>query len=295
MNKLMKFFIICAITFVVGLGLCLGGVFSGGVDGINKVAEDHDWLDGSPGKMQIETLSNQDFESVEVTGQVEMVFVGAEFMTTDSDWHLPDSLASTIKEDIPEEGTVLICHGENVAAPEYNIEDGVLKIEGGAPDDGVVSMNFSSDDGVPKVVVFCGDRMLKNITTSNNWCDVVMLGIAFENASISGSDNDVFMEAVQSENLKIDGNCTDVQLHGAFHGTVDVTTNDADVIIETSVNRDKYAVDIDAEYGDIELDNGEIEIDGYPWKYSCEGGPNKIIVKNSCGDVEVFYGDTLYQ
>ena len=295
MNKLLKFFIICAMAFCVGLGLMLGGIFSGGVDGINKVAEKHDWLAGSPGKMQITTMNDMDFDSVETAGQVDLVLIGTEFMTTDSDWPLPDSLASTIKENIPEEGTVLICHGKNVAAPEYNVENGVLKIEGGAPDGGVVSMNFSSDDGVPKVVVFCGDKKLKNIATSNNWCDVTMLGNSFENASISGSDNNVFMEAVRSDGLKIDGERTDVSLHGDFHGTTDITTSDSDVHIETCINRAEYAMDVVSEYGDIELDNGEVEIDEYPWKYSCEGEPNKIKVKNSFGDVKVYYGDTLYQ
>ena len=295
MSKLLKFFLICAIVFCVGLGFTIGGVCADGVEGINKVADNHNWLDGSPGKMQIEKMKGQEFDSVEVTGMVETVFVGTEYMTTDSDWPLPDCLASTIKENIPEQGTVLICHGENIEAPDYTVEEGVLKIKGGSADGGVISMNFTFDDGVPKAIIFCGDKRLKNITVSNNFCDVTLLGVAYENASISCSNNDVFMECVKSGNLVIDGDATDVGLHGDFYGITNITTKNSDVEIETCENRAEYAMDIFAENGDIELDNGEVEIDEYPWKYSCEGGPNKIVVKNSLGDVKVYFGDTLYQ
>lgn len=295
MSKLLKFFIICAIVFCVGLGFTIGGACADGIGGLDKVAEDHDWIDGSPGEMQIERAENLDYDSVEATGMLEMVFLGTQYMNTAADWPMEKSLANEIKENIPEEGTVLICHGSNVVSPEYTVENGVLKIEGKSTDGGgVISMNFSSDDGVPKVLVFCGDRNLKNITVSNNWCDVSMMGVVFENAELNGSSNDVFMECVKSGNLKINGEGTEINLHGDFYGTTDIITTDADVVIETAVNKDEYAMDIYAEEGDIELANGEVEIDGYPWKYSSTGGPNSMIIKNSDGDVGVFFGDTLY-
>lgn len=296
MSKLLKFFIICAIVFCVGLGFTIGGICAGGIKGLDKVAEDHDWIDGSPGEMQVEKEEGLEFDSVEATGQVEMVFIGPEFISTEADWPLAKSLTNEIKENMPKEGTVLFCHGKNVILPDYTVENGVLKIEGKATyGGGVVSMNFTPDDGIPKIVVFCGDNGLKNIKISNNWCDVSMMGIAFENADLAGSNNDVYMECVKSSGIKINGEGTEVHLHGNFFGTTDINTTDADVVIETCENKDTYAMDIFAEEGDIELDNGEISVEGYPWKYNCVGSPNSIIVKNKYGDVEVFFGDTLYQ
>lgn len=294
MNKLIKFFIICAIALCIGIGFTIAGISADGIKGIDKVAENYDWFEGTPGQMQVETLDVSDYDSIDVTGNVDLVVIGDKYMSADADWPLPSKLEQIIRNKLPEEGMVFMGHGENVTAPEYTVENGVLKIEGETSDEGTVSMNFSNDDGIAKVVIFSGNRTFKDIRTSNNFCDVTLLGVKYENAYLSGSDNDIFMECAESGNLKIQGEFTDISLHGDFTGITDITTTDGDVEIETSVNRNEYGVDINAEDGDIELANGEVEIDDYPWTYKCDGGPNRLIIKNSCGDVKVFFGDTLY-
>lgn len=294
MNKLIKFFIICAITFVVGLGLCLGGVFSGGVGGINKVAEHEEWLEGSPGEMQVEDAGRMDFNSIEVTGQVEPVFIGTKYMNDNADNVFPKVVAKAIGNNMPEEGTVMICYGENVNMPEYKTENGVLKINGGPLDNGVVELKLSTQDRIPKVVVFCGDKKLDKISVSGEVCDTTLLGVSFRDADIQVNSADICMECADSHGLKIEGSNNDISLHGDFYGKTEISSEAGDVKVETSVNKADYDIAVMAEGGDIELDNGEIEIDEAPWKYEASGGPNSMKINCLNGDVEVFFGDTLY-
>ncbi|MDO4834518.1 MAG: DUF4097 family beta strand repeat-containing protein [Bacillota bacterium] len=295
MNRIKKCFIICAAVFCIGTGMCLGGVFAGGISDIDKVAKNHDWLVGSPGKIQVAGGGEIDFDSVEATGNLDLVLLGSEYMKSPGDEYLPSELSEVISAEQPGEGTVLIACGKNVEVPKNYVDNGTLKIEGNPGDDGVLTINFSSDDVTPTVVVFCGDKSLKKIDASNNFCDFVIQGVSFEKAELWGSDNDIVMDGVRSGSLKIDGNCTDADLRGDFFGTTDIEIDDGDVEIETSVSREEYAMDIYAEDGDIEIADGEIEVDEKPWKYSCEGGPNKLNIRIARGDVELFFGDTLYR
>ena len=50
LSKLAIFFIVCGGVFLLGLICAIGGAASGGVDGFEKVADDFDWVQGSPGE-----------------------------------------------------------------------------------------------------------------------------------------------------------------------------------------------------------------------------------------------------
>lgn len=295
MNKLAKFFIICAIVLFVGIGMCLGGIWAGGVNGVNKVADKYDWIDGPPGKFEVAHADALEFDSIETSGEMDVCLIGTEYTGMPDSWKIPRRIIGTITAYAPEEGSVFLCYGENVTAPEYAVENGVLTIDSNYGRDGAISVNLTANDGVPKAIVFCGDRELKDITVDGNFCDVVMLGITYENANIGTSDSLVYMECVKSGNLTIDAECTEVELHGEFLGTTEVATTDADVTINTIVNKDQYGLELEAVDGDIEVDNGTVDIEDYPWTYSKKGGPNNILIKNNCGEIEIFFGDTLYR
>lgn len=289
MSKLAKFFIICGAVFIIGIGLMLVGVCSGGVEDIDKVAEEHGWMEGSPGVIQTETHDDFDYDSVSIDGTADVMICGTECkqnlidFISDKDGQLPEGGVNP--------GDVVICWGENVIKPETSVDRGVLKIDIAQEEyDGAIEMNFTSEDGVPGIAILCPEEGLADLDINSPFGDVDIYGVTYESAKILSESSDVDLQMVTSGKLNVQGDCTDVELNGTFKGETSVTVTSGDINFETSLNRSAYNIDINAPCGDIE--DGETELEGTT--YERDGGEIPLKLRADTGDVDLWFGDTRF-
>lgn len=293
MNKLMKFFIICGITLFVGMGLCFGGIMTNGVSGINKVAEKYDWLKGTPGDLQTEYAENLEFDSIKATGEMDVILIGADYSTMPGNWNLPGQVSRAIKEYAPEEGMVFLCYGERIDAPEYKVTNGVLEINRGMYDEGVVTMNLSYDDGTPKAVVFCGSRDLDEIDVTSTSGDVAVLGVRCGQMNLKTTDGDIFAEAIKSRGLDAETVCGECRIHGELEGLTKLKNTDGDTYVETSRDENSYSRNVQLTDGTLTVNDIESDDDTFI-SYVREGGPNKLEIDSIDGDVNIWFGDATF-
>ncbi len=289
MNKLMKFFIICGITLFVGMGLCFGGIMTNGVSGINKVAEKYDWLEGTPGELQTSYGEDLEFDSIRVTGEMDICLIGADYSAMPASWTLPRQVSEAIKEHAPEEGMVFLCYGENINPPQYKVTNGVLEINSNIYDGGVVSMNLSYDDGIPKVVVFCGNRDLDEIDVNLTACDVAVLGVSCGQVNLKTTDGDIYTQSIRSRGLNVETGYGDCRIHGDLEGLTKIKSADGDINVETSRDESSYAKNIHVTDGILAINDMEMDDDSFA-SYVREGGPNKMEIDSMLGDVSIWFG-----
>ena len=79
LSKLSKFFIICAAVVFVGMVCAIAGAVNGGIEDIDKLADNYDWIQGSPGERGVTAQKVEDYHSIEVTGDADVWIVGREF------------------------------------------------------------------------------------------------------------------------------------------------------------------------------------------------------------------------
>ena len=289
MSKAAKFFIICGIVCVVGLGLTIGGFAAGGLKGLDKVAEKYDWMEGSPGNMQVETIeATEDFTSIEQDGNVDLVLIGDD-MLGNADAFMPKAVAKVLEETNITPGTAIVAWGENVNEPYVRTEEGVLKITG-KDTDGQVQLNFTPEEVTPTVVVYCGDMELENLAIDNTYGDVGILGVCAKAANINSESGEIYTEMFTTEALTVYGETADMELSGTFKGVTVIENVDGDVEIDTVLNQNEYGLKLQALSGDIEINDGDIEIDDVPAKYEASGGPNQLNIKTGSGDIDITFG-----
>lgn len=294
MNKLIKFFIICGITLCVGMGLCFGGIWTNGVEGINAVADKYNWLNGSPGDLKTEYEENLEFDSVKASGEMDICLIGSDFTAMPASWELPGKVTEAIMQHAPEEGMIFLCYGENINSPEYKVTNGVLEINSDPLNEGVVSMNFTLDDGIPKVIVFCGDRNLEKIEIETAGCDTAVLGIKCGQANLKTEGGDIYTECIRSGGLNVEVVGGDCSLHGDIEGLTKVLATDSDIVIETSLDENSYSRDVNVNDGSLVINDIEEYDEDYFTSYVREGGPNRLEIKCFDGDVEIWFADALF-
>ena len=302
MSKLMKFFITCAAVFVVGLVMLIAGIGTGGVEGLDKVAEDHDWVSGSPGDRASIEVNDLDFESIEATGYMDVILVGPGYY----DDVVKDYELETITE--AEAGTALAIFGSNLEGPTMEMDDKTLKLSSNTESADGVNLNFSSENSYPTVFVFCSDKEIKRFTLSSSSSDVSLLGVSVENADIQLNYGDVEANNIVSKSMKIKIDSGDIELSGELKGTTDVSTDSGDIElsgdlkgttkastdsgdidIDTKMEVKEYSMKVSAAAGDVTIEENEIEYndekEGY--RYTQEGGEDTLILKTEAGDVKV--------
>lgn len=290
MNRIAKFFVVCAAAFVLGLILFVIGLTTGGVDGLHKVAKDHSWV--SDGTEEIHTIeTNGEFNAVEITGQTDVVLVGTDYFD------------KTVKEyDLNEvenlgPGTVVLRYGDNYTEPEVTMDNGTLNINGVQNEnEPFVGLDFSDGESTwPKAIIFCDDKELKSIKISSQYADVEAKGVAFKKADLELNDGDIDLENIKSKGLKINSDYGDVEISGDLRGETSITLDEGDIEIDTLAKLKEYTIKAGSDVGDIKVGKKELEFpfdeggdyqeEGY--QYIQEGGKDTLIVKTTNGDIEI--------
>ncbi len=290
MKNKARFFIICAIVLCIGLAIGIVGFLTGGIKGIDKFADEHEWFEGSPGNMQVEHHKALDFNSIEANGLVDIVIIGGD-NSNYYDWENIGKAANTIKNDNPQEGSVFICYGEKVETPQLKLENGVLKIDASENSEGKISVNLTSGSWVPTVVIFTGNRTLDNIALSSDYSDLDIYGAVYNNAVISTNSGDIDIEAVKSGGLKLVGDAADVDISGEFAGTTDINVASGEVSFHSIFAKEKYKIDMKANAGDLEIDSEGLEIETWPAEYRTSGSPYVLKIRTDSGDIEANFGN----
>ena len=140
-SKAAKFFIVCAVIFGIGLLTTILGAAFGGVDGFKKVANERGWTYDGPGELVMDYSKQEDFNAVDVQGDVDLYIV-SEKSFKDKGWQKEHDLDDSIIESAlvtdsdadptdengrftPAAGCVLIAYGDKVEKPEIKVVKGV--------------------------------------------------------------------------------------------------------------------------------------------------------------------------
>ena len=282
MKRLKVFFITCAAVALVGLVMLVAGASTGGVEGFDAVAADHDWISGSPGARASVEQNDLEFENIEAIGYMDVVIVGERYYNDMAD----EYELGTITE--PNAGTVIALFGSNLEEPDFKVEGKTLKINAPEIEQDKITLNFSSEDVYPTVIVFCPDKELKSIKLNSSISDVEMKGISFKYADIANNTGDVDAENITSQGIKIISDTGDVELSGDLRGTTDVSIETGDVEIDTALPLDKYTMNLKTDTGEIGIGEGEIEDDDFEgYEYTQDGGEDELIIRTNTGDIEI--------
>ena len=286
MNRGMKrFFIICAIAVGAGLILAVAGFAAGGLQSIDKLAAKYDWIHGSPGKTQYLQLDEDEkFQAVRIEGAMDV------------------RICSDNKS------MVRIAYGENEETPELYVEDGVLKAIAGDEFDGAV-INLSGKSSTPVLEIYCErDQLLKEIDVQIDYGDVEMEGISLGSIRINADYGDVSFDQVEFDSADIEAACGDIDgfdvisgglrvkaaygscdLAGTLQGVTDISMDNGDVILETSLAESRYTIEAQGASGDMSI--GDQSWEGYENHCSYGSGPNTIRIRSDYGDVDVSFSE----
>ena len=306
LSKLAIFFIVCGGVFLLGLICAIGGAASGGVDGFEKVADDFDWVQGSPGERGVTAYPVEDFDSVYLTGDADYVLVGRGAYKNASKL-VSDGPLEPTELDLVQKNQVLVIAGDRVQQPEIVVKDGALSI--GCDRQEVNGINFNSSEmsWTPTILVCCPKAPLEELTVSSQEADLTCLGTAWKKADIGINYGDVEMDGVKSAGLQMELDYTDAELDGEFLKTTAITATDGDVDIATPLAKTEYGLDLravdiqlttpegvwnpEAEEMDGEYDDGyDDEYDDGTQTIKVNGGPNRMSVSAECGDLKIQFG-----
>ncbi len=280
LNKIAKFFVICAAAFVFGLVLFVIGLAAGGVDGFHKVSEEHDWINVDPSDVHM-VDTKCEFNAVEVTGDMDVVLVGK------------DGYDSVIKEyNLTEienlgSGTVVFRYGERLGEPEITVDSGVLKMNN-LPGNAQAGVNLDFSERVsewPVAIVFCNDKELESVKVDSDYADVEMIGVAFKKADIRLDSGDVDMANIKSKGLKINSSYCDVEISGDLQGKTEITVDSGDVEVDTLRDYGEYTIQVETSSGDVKIGKKKFDLEGH--EYVQGGGENTLTIKLEYGDIEI--------
>ncbi len=274
MRKGLKVLIACAGVLVLGIVMTAAGYASGGMDGLQKVAEDHDWISVDPAELTT-TEQEYEFDSIESTGPVDLEIAGARYYKK--------VLADYDLEDIDAKaGKVIVICDKDKDEPSVKVKEGKLIVEA-VPRDDKPSISLNSEYWGPTVIVLCSDKELESIKISSSACDVDLSGVAFKKADIGTNAGDIDAEGITSKGLKIMCDAGDVEVQGDLKGLTEITCEAGDIEVDTADGLVMYRMDLHADAGDIEV--GEIEIEGV--NYTQKGGKDFLKLKTQAGSIEV--------
>lgn len=286
MSRIAKFFIICGAVFILGIGLVIAGFATGGLKDIDNISDKYDWLDCGPGNIQTEHKTALEFNSINVEGSADVIIADP------SEWTEVKNLIEDEGEasmTTAEAGDVVTCWGENYEKPDVKVEEGVLKINSKSAweDGGHISMNFTSDDGIPDIIIICPDSELTSIKVNNQDGDTDIYGVKFASGDITTANGDIDLASVTCRQLNITNSNGDVGLDGTFTGDTSVKADEGDVEFNTSASRADYSIDIQTENGDV-TDSGNSELGPV---YRMNGGQNMLKLRTVDGDIDLTFGD----
>ena len=288
LSKLSKFFIICAAVVFVGMVCAIAGAVNGGIEDIDKLADNYDWIQGSPGERGVTAQKVEDYHSIEVTGDADVWIVGREFYKKAS-WLADQEILEPTEYDVIGKNQVCVVCGDKIEQPEIMVENGVLKINAHTAEFNGFSLNLSDTTFTPKILICAPKDVLQSLTVSGETGDVNVLGVSWEDAKIWLNTGDVNMEGVKSGGLSVEIDTGYTGLQGEFMRTTQVSSDTGDVEIDTTLSKAEYALSLKSETGTVEVEEpGEKSFrdetsDGIIEK----GGPHKLIAGTDTGEVRV--------
>ena len=261
MTKKAKFFIACAVIFVLGAAMTIVGKAAGGLDYLQN--------NGIEAADRVVTQNKMEFDSVEVSGTVDIELVGSRYYREVlADYELRGDAAEEI-------GNIIVITDEGKEVPDVKADDGKLMID--APD------QYKSKLYCPTVIIFCSDEAMKSIKVRAPYSDMNISGVSFENADIENDSGDIDCKDIMSNGIRIKSDAGSVDISGVLEGLTDVTAEAGDIEVRTFAGLPSYTMDLSATAGDITI--GDKEIEG--GSYTQEGGESKLILKTSAGDIKV--------
>ena len=303
MSKLAKFFIVCAAVCVLGIVMTFAGYAAGGVDGLEKVADKHEWLNVGPNSTETDVHNVGEFQSIEAEGSMDIAVI-APGEATDFDEDVPEFVEDIYAEGVA--GTVVVNWGKGEEAPDVTNDNGVLKIKGSTETFENVEVNLSGEDPSPDVVVFCSDKELESININGKYGDVSIAGVNVKKTSVVVEAGDLELGgltgsevAAETKNGDINADYTvcdmmslkaksgDVNIEGC-DGEISAETTYGDIEFETKLPQKQYEISVSTNSGTISI--GEVEIESEN-EFSLPGGPNKLTLKTDTGDIDADFAD----
>ena len=303
MSKAGKVASICAAVLVIGLILGGAGYALGGVKGIDKVAEKHSWIGGTPGERVVYAEGEPGFDAVEVTGNADVYLVTEKYFKNQA-WLDKKELLSASEADIAEENQVVVIKGEKVPDPQISLEDGVLRIF--AKEKKGVSINFSSVNVTPKILICCPDKEYTEFNVNVDTGDVVLGGVSYKKASLETDTGDVIAKEAKGEeqvvktdtgDLKFSGtfgksqfkaDTGDIKLAGTYNGDTEIKSDTGDIILKTEDGIDAFDLDLSTDTGEIVIsENGQktIVMDDESPSLTRKGSGKMLKIDADTGDI----------
>lgn len=285
MTSKAKFFITCAVVFVIGFALASAGVALGGISDLTDSAK-------NPNLAVIE--NDYEFASIESTGEIDLRIVGSRYY----DEVLKGSELTGIKSKA---GRVIVIYDKDQRVPEVSADGRKLSINGGSQ--GIhFNINPFKQNYSPTVIVLCKDEELDSVNVSSAAGDIDIKGVdfktsdiglnagdieikeaSFSNINIGSDSGDVKMDGITSGGIKVECDAGDIELSGKLEGITDVYSDAGDIDADISGSLKDYTIDLHTEAGDILL--GKSEING--GSYSQKGGKDKLKLETDAGDIEL--------
>ena len=303
MSKLAKFFIICAAVCVLGIVMTFAGYAAGGVDGLEKVADKHEWLNVGPNSTETDVHNVGAFQSIEAEGSMDIAVI-APGEATDFDEDVPEFVEDIYAEGVA--GTVVVNWGKGNEAPDVTNDNGVLKIKGSTETFENVEVNLSGNDPSPDVVVFCSEEELDSININGKYGDVSIAGVNVNKTSINVEAGDIELEGLngdevtaETQNGDINADYTacskmslkaksgDIDIEGC-DGEIGAETTYGDIEFATKLPQKQYEISVSTNSGTISIGETEIESEN---EFTLPGGPNKLTLKTDTGDIDADFAD----
>lgn len=285
MNRgLKRFLIICAVAAGVGLVFTVAGFALGGIEGVDKVAGEHDWLMGSPGEMRyMDVDCGSDLDAVKIQGDMD------------------------VRISRGDHDSARICYGENWNVPVTRLENGTLFVDARVKEH-KITINFTKTDYEPFIEITCkesgalenvyietesGDVDISGIETDSitvfsEYGDVRFDGVGFNRGELSAEMGDIECKNIKSYGLKIENENGDCKLSGEILGTCEVEIENGDLYVDTTLAENMYRVEAETEMGEMHI--GDMHRDDYECRYNGGSGSNILKLFSECGDVKVNFG-----
>ncbi len=312
-NAMKKTAVICSIILAAGLAIGGIGYALGGVNGIDKLADKYDWIEGSSGQRMIMGQTVDAFSAVEVTGNAD-VFMASEDYYRDQSWLNENELLTSTETDSTGEYRIAVVKGSKVPEPEIKVENGVLKIHA-KERKGNVSLDFSDLSHTPRILICCPKEELSSVNIHVDTGDIELAGISYKETLVETDTGDIVTAAVRGGKQSIRTDTGDVDLSGSFTestvvksdtgdieltgictGVIDITSDTGEFSFETKAAFADFGdIELKSDTGDISVEEGDneiAEIDSAPAHYSRSGEGTKLTVVTDTGDIEVSFGET---
>ena len=192
--------------------------------------------------------------------------------------------------------------GEHASLLDYELDGDTLRITGTA----LSAMEFfTSGDQAAVVIGIPGGSALDTVDIHTAMGEVELTDFTANSLTVSTDLGNVYLESVTAldaditlsmgeltgyslstaSSLTVKNDMGDVYLDGDFQGDTDISLSMGDLNLTTWQPMDTYSLDLGVTMGDLYLDGSH-----QYGSVSRSGGPNRLEINNSLGNVDVYFG-----